>query len=122
VVISDGLDRGDPSLLGDELARLARVASRVVWMNPLKGSTGYEPLARAMHAAMPSIDRFCSGRTLDAFAELLRLLADPRGMRTPADRTPADRTPADRTPADRTPADRARSSRVGSDPAPVVPI
>lgn len=78
VIFSDGLDRGDPELLGDQMARLARVAHQVIWVNPLRGLEGYAPLARGMRACLPSIDQFVSGHSLAAIAELLDLLARGR--------------------------------------------
>ncbi len=53
VILSDGLDRGDPAFLSGEMARLHRAAHRTIWVNPLKASVGYEPLARGMAAALP---------------------------------------------------------------------
>ena len=61
VVLSDGWDRGDPALLGAEMARLRRVAHRVVWVNPLKASPGYAPLAGGMAAALPHVDELRRG-------------------------------------------------------------
>jgi Protein containing von Willebrand factor type A (vWA) domain len=43
VVLSDGWDRGDPAVLGEQMERLSRVAWKVVWVNPLKASPGYAP-------------------------------------------------------------------------------
>ena len=57
VILSDGLDVGDPELLGEQMARLSRLAHRVVWLNPLKGHDAYEPLARGMAAALPHVRR-----------------------------------------------------------------
>jgi uncharacterized protein len=77
VVCSDGLDVGDPALLGEQMARLARLAHSVVWLNPLKEDPAYEPLARGMRAALPHVDVFASGHdlaSLEAFAEELRRL------------------------------------------------
>lgn len=74
VVCSDGLERGDPGVLGREMARLGRLAYRVVWVNPLKGSSGYEPLARGMAAALPHIDVFLPGHNLASLEELAALL------------------------------------------------
>jgi hypothetical protein len=74
VVLSDGWDRGDPAVLGEHMARLSRVAHRVVWVNPLKASPGYAPLAGGMAAALPWIDDFIEGHavaSLDALAHLL---------------------------------------------------
>jgi uncharacterized protein with von Willebrand factor type A (vWA) domain len=74
VLCSDGLERGDPELLKTQMARLRRLAHRVVWVNPLKGSPRYEPLARGMAAAMPSIDEFLSGHNLESLEHLGRVL------------------------------------------------
>ena len=64
VVCSDGLDVGDPEVLREQMQRLARLAHRVVWLNPLKRDPAYEPLARGMRAALPSIDVFAGGHDL----------------------------------------------------------
>jgi hypothetical protein len=76
VVLSDGWDRGDPEVLGAEVARLARVAHRIVWVNPLKSAPGYAPLARGMAAALPHVDEFVEGHSVDALAALAEVLAD----------------------------------------------
>lgn len=75
VLCSDGLERGEPELLRAQMARLRRLAQRVVWVNPLKGSPRYEPLARGMAAAMPSVDVFLSGHNLESLEHLGRVLA-----------------------------------------------
>ncbi len=54
VILSDGWDRGDPDELAEQMARLHRVAHRVVWVNPLKASPGYEPLARGWRRRCPT--------------------------------------------------------------------
>jgi hypothetical protein len=64
VICSDGLDVGDPEVLHAEMARLARLAHRVVWLNPLKEDPAYEPLARGMRQALPHVDLFLSGHSL----------------------------------------------------------
>jgi uncharacterized protein with von Willebrand factor type A (vWA) domain len=74
VVLSDGWDRGDPDALGEQMARLARVAHRVVWVNPLKASPGYAPLARGMAAALPFVDDFVEGHSLAALEELIAVI------------------------------------------------
>jgi uncharacterized protein with von Willebrand factor type A (vWA) domain len=74
VLCSDGLERGDPELLKAQMARMRRLAHRVVWVNPLKGSPRYEPLARGMAAAMPSVDVFLSGHNLESLEHLGRVL------------------------------------------------
>ena len=75
VVCSDGLERGDPTLLGQQMARLRRLAHEVVWVNPLKGSPRYEPLARGMAAALPSVDVFLPGHNLRSLEQLSRVLS-----------------------------------------------
>jgi uncharacterized protein with von Willebrand factor type A (vWA) domain len=74
VVCSDGLDVGDPELLRAEIARLARLAHRVVWLNPLKADPAYEPLARGMRSALPHVDVFLSGHNLASLEELGHVL------------------------------------------------
>ena len=64
VICSDGLDVGEPEVLRAEMARLSRLAHRVVWLNPLKEDPAYEPLARGMRAALPHVDVFSSGHNL----------------------------------------------------------
>ena len=76
VLCSDGLERGDPQLLRTQMARLRRLAYRVVWANPLKGSPRYEPLARGMAAALPSVDVFLSGHNLESLEAIASAL-DP---------------------------------------------
>jgi len=75
VICSDGLERGDPQLLAAQMRRLRRLAHRVVWVNPLKGSSRYEPAARGMAAALPSVDAFLPGHNLESLEELGRVLA-----------------------------------------------
>jgi hypothetical protein len=70
VVLSDGWDRGDPEVMEEQMARLARVAHQVVWVNPLKASPGYEPLARGMSAALPHVDTFLEGHSLNSLKAL----------------------------------------------------
>lgn len=76
VIISDGWDRGDPAILGREMARLHRLARRVIWVNPRKADRSYQPLTAGMAAAIPHVDRFLSGHTLEAFDEVLAAMAD----------------------------------------------
>ena len=74
VVLSDGWDRGDPDVLRAEMARLSRTAHRLVWLNPLKASSEYEPLTRGMVAALPHVDRFLAGNTIASLEELTELM------------------------------------------------
>lgn len=75
VVCSDGLERGDPELLKRQVERLARLAHRLVWVNPLKGSPHYEPLARGMAAALPHVDAFLPGHNLASLEALASAIA-----------------------------------------------
>lgn len=75
VLCSDGLDTGDPTVLAEQMARLGRLARRVVWLNPLKESPAYEPLARGMAAALPYVDVFSSGHNFASLEELSAELA-----------------------------------------------
>lgn len=75
VILSDGWERGDPTVVAEQMARLARVAVKVVWVNPLKASPGYAPLARGMAAALPYIDNFVDGHNLNALEDLTTIIA-----------------------------------------------
>ncbi len=79
VVASDGWERGDATQLGDQMTRLARLAHRVVWVNPHRGTPGYAPMTAGMQAALPSVDDFVDGHTYDALQRLAALLAAGRG-------------------------------------------
>ena len=74
LIISDGWDRGDPELLGDEMAKLHRTVHRTVWLNPLAGRDGYEPETRGMRAALPHVDDFLAAGNLRDLRTLVRLL------------------------------------------------
>jgi uncharacterized protein with von Willebrand factor type A (vWA) domain len=74
-VLSDGWDRGDPSVLAEQMQRLQRVAFRVVWVNPLKVTPGYAPLARGMAAALPYVDDFVEGHSIEALEHLTRVIS-----------------------------------------------
>jgi uncharacterized protein with von Willebrand factor type A (vWA) domain len=75
VILSDGWDRGDPGALAEQMARLARVAYKIVWVNPLKASPGYAPLAQGMAAALPFVDVFVEGHSLAAMEELATVIS-----------------------------------------------
>jgi uncharacterized protein with von Willebrand factor type A (vWA) domain len=78
VVLSDGWERGDERLLGEQMARLHRLAARVVWANPLKARPGYAPLAAGMAAALPHVDDFVEGHSLAALEQLAAVVAGSR--------------------------------------------
>ncbi|MBK1789309.1 vWA domain-containing protein [Prauserella cavernicola] len=76
VLISDGWEAGDPAELETQLARLRRIAHRVVWVNPRTAKRGYRPLAGGMAAAWPYCDAVVSAHRLDAVDELVRTIRD----------------------------------------------
>jgi len=75
VVLSDGWDRGDPELLADQMQRLQRITHSLIWVNPLKVTPGYAPLARGMAAALPYVDHFVEGHSVAAMEELASVMA-----------------------------------------------
>ncbi|HWF34290.1 MAG TPA: VWA domain-containing protein [Solirubrobacteraceae bacterium] len=74
ILLSDGWDRGDPELLGEELARLRRCARRLIWLNPLAADPRWEPLTRGMVAASPHLDRVLPGNSLRSLGVLADLI------------------------------------------------
>lgn len=75
VVFSDGWERGDATLLGLQMARLRRIAHRVIWVNPHRGKAGYAPLQGGVVAALPFCDDFLAGHSLATFADLTEAIA-----------------------------------------------
>lgn len=75
VILSDGWDRGEPDAMVQSMARLGRVAHRIVWVNPLKATPGYAPLAQGMAAALPFVDEFVEGHSLATLEELATRVA-----------------------------------------------
>ena len=75
IIVSDGYDTGPPEQLAAELAALRKRARRVVWLNPMLGWQGYEPLARGMAAALPYLDLFAPAHNLESLAALEPYLA-----------------------------------------------
>ncbi|MBA2467939.1 MAG: VWA domain-containing protein [Chloroflexia bacterium] len=87
VVISDGWDRGDPELLGAEMARLQRSCRRIIWLNPLLGAPGYQPLTQGIRASLPYVDHFLpihNLKSLEALAKLLGAVEDTPPVRRQA--------------------------------------
>ena len=75
VVLSDGWDRGEAELLGEQMERLHRVTHRLIWVNPLKATPGYAPLAAGMAAALPHIDTFVAGNSYRRLEDLAQIIA-----------------------------------------------
>ena len=76
VILSDGWDRGKSEVMDEQMARLKRIAHNIIWINPLKVSPGYEPLAQGMAAALPYIDEFIEGHSLESLIELAEILTE----------------------------------------------
>jgi uncharacterized protein with von Willebrand factor type A (vWA) domain len=75
VVFSDGWERGEAELLGEQMRRLRRVAHRVVWVNPHVGKDGYLPVQQGIVAALPHVDDLVAGHSLATFADLIEVVA-----------------------------------------------
>ena len=74
VVFSDGWERGDTELLGEQMRRLRRVAHRVIWVNPHRGKDGYEAVQRGVLAVLPHVDDFVAGHSLATYAKVLEVI------------------------------------------------
>jgi uncharacterized protein with von Willebrand factor type A (vWA) domain len=75
LIMSDGLDTGDASVLEHEMEQIQRRAARVIWLNPLLGNEDYRPLARGMSAALPHVNLFASAHNLASLQALGKYLA-----------------------------------------------
>src|SRR5262245_54053062 len=93
LLISDGWDRGDPQLLGREMSRLQRSCYRLIWLNPLLGSPGYQPLTQGMLAALPYVDDFLPVHNLASLEQLAEKLASLGGGRPERKQRPLTATP-----------------------------
>lgn len=76
VVFSDGWERGDAQLLGEQMARLGRLAHRVVWVNPHRGKDGYQPVQQGIVAVLPHCDQFVAGHSLRSFEQVLEVVGN----------------------------------------------
>jgi uncharacterized protein with von Willebrand factor type A (vWA) domain len=75
VVFSDGWERSDPAQLAEQMARLQRIAHRVVWVNPHRGKVGYEAVQQGVLAVLPHVDDFVAGHSLATYGELTEVIA-----------------------------------------------
>ena len=76
ILVSDGLDTGEPSELARQLAAMRGRCRRLIWLNPLLGRQGYEPRTGAMLAALPHLDLFAPAHSLQSLAALEPVLAE----------------------------------------------
>ena len=92
VIVSDGWERGDPELVGREMARLARLAHRIVWVNPRVGAEEFAVRAGGMVAALPHCDALVSGHSFAALGEVADAIGgaecEPPGFAVPAEEEP----------------------------------
>ncbi len=107
VILSDGWERGDPMLVGRELERLARLAHRIVWVNPRVSADAFSVRSGGMVAALPYCDALVSGHSFDALGEVVEAIAvERRELRDPVARwtlPPAAEPDADEPWASATP-------------------
>ncbi|HTH05393.1 MAG TPA: VWA domain-containing protein, partial [Ilumatobacteraceae bacterium] len=75
VIVSDGWESGDAAVLGEQMARLRRMAHRVIWVNPRAKGADYQPLVGGMAAALPFVDTFASGHSLAALDDVIRAIS-----------------------------------------------
>lgn len=80
LIASDGWDTDPADMLSERMSRLARLANRIVWVNPRSAAHDFEPLVAGMAAALPHCDVMLSGHTLRAMHDVLVALAHPRGQ------------------------------------------
>ena len=76
VVMSDGWERGDADLLGEQMQRLQRLSHRVIWANPHRGRPGYVPIQVGIVAALPHVDELVAGHSMAAFEQVLEAVSD----------------------------------------------
>jgi hypothetical protein len=74
IILSDGWDRGDATLMREEMQQLHRRVHKLLWLNPLLGDANYQPLCRGIQTALPFIDHFLPAHNLESFALLIRVL------------------------------------------------
>jgi uncharacterized protein len=103
VILSDGWERGDPALVGREMERLARLAHRIVWVNPRAAADGFAPRAGGMAAALPYCDALVSGHSLGALDEVIEAIGAAGSDAEDAKRAPVPPEPEEEPWASATP-------------------
>ena len=81
IVLSDGLERGDPAVLVSAVERLSRLAHRLVWLSPLARETAYRPQTDALRELLPHVDRFGDGASVTAVTWEILALEDDVALR-----------------------------------------
>jgi uncharacterized protein with von Willebrand factor type A (vWA) domain len=76
VIASDGWERGDATLLGEQMARLNRLAHQIIWVNPHQGKAGFVAATAGMQAALPYVSHLVAGHSFDALSRLTEVIAD----------------------------------------------
>ena len=76
IVLSDGLDTGEPEVLEEAVQKIKLRSRKLVWLNPLKGMQGYEPIQRGMQAALPALSHFGSAHNFESLLQLENILTD----------------------------------------------
>jgi uncharacterized protein with von Willebrand factor type A (vWA) domain len=98
VILSDGWERGDPMLVGREMQRLARLAHRIVWVNPRMSADAFSVRSGGMVAALPHCDAFVSGHSVDALGEVVDAIGADEPGPVPQSRGRAVDAPGEEEP------------------------
>jgi uncharacterized protein len=93
LIVSDGWERDDPNVLSQQMVQLRRHAHRIVWANPRAAAQGFAPLAGGMAVALPHLDAFVSGHSVEALTEVVRVLGMTHDRGATAQLTGARRRP-----------------------------
>ncbi|SMO44686.1 vWA domain-containing protein [Ruegeria faecimaris] len=80
LLITDGLDRGEPEVLGKEIQRLHLSARRLIWLNPLLRWDGFAPKAQGVAAMLPHVDSFRAGHSIASLEDLAKVISKPDDM------------------------------------------
>ena len=84
VIVSDGWEIEDPEILATHMARLSRLSHHIIWVNPRKAVASYQPLVGGMAAALPYVDTFVSGHSMNALNEVMAAIAGASERRVDA--------------------------------------
>jgi len=76
IILSDGLDTGEPEDLQKEINQIKMRTKKLVWLNPLKGMQGYQPIQRGMQAALPALHHFEAAHSINGLLNLEKIIQD----------------------------------------------